>query len=46
LAKLGHVVKRTGDDYYSGSAKAIEFLPSGNLAGASDHRREAFALGA
>ena len=46
LAKLGHVVKRTGDDYYSGSAKAIEFLPSGNLAGASDHRREAFTLGA
>ena len=45
LAAFGHKAKRRDDGYFYGSAKAIEFLPSGNLAGAADHRREAFALG-
>jgi len=45
LAALGHKVRRADDGYYYGSAKAIELLPSGNLAGAGDHRREAFAGG-
>lgn len=44
LAQMGHKAKRAADAYFYGSAKAIEFLPSGNLAGAGDHRREAFAL--
>ncbi len=42
---MGHKVKRAADPYYYGSAKAIEVLGSGMLAGAADHRREAFALG-
>lgn len=46
LAQLGRIVKRAEDDYFYGSAKAIEFLRTGNLAGAADHRREAVALGA
>ena len=45
LAGMGHKARRGGDPYYFGSAKAIEWLSSGNLAGAGDHRREAFALG-
>ena len=45
LAAMGHTAKRAEDPFFYGSAKAIEFLPSGNLAGAADHRREAFALG-
>ncbi|HUZ74035.1 MAG TPA: gamma-glutamyltransferase family protein [Stellaceae bacterium] len=45
LAAMGHSVKRAADPYYYGSAKAIEILGSGTLAGAGDHRREAFALG-
>ena len=45
LAAMGHAVTRAPDPYYYGSAKAIELLPSGTLAGAGDHRREAFALG-
>jgi gamma-glutamyltranspeptidase len=45
LAAMGHNVTRAADPYYYGSAKAIELLGSGMLAGAGDHRREAFALG-
>ena len=45
LAAMGHEVSRSPDPYFYGSAKAIEFLASGALAGAGDHRREAFALG-
>lgn len=45
LARYGHKVRRGGDPYFFGSAKCIEWLPSGNLAGAGDHRREAFAAG-
>ena len=45
LAEVGHAAKQRDDGYFFGSAKAIEILPSGNLAGAADHRREAFALG-
>jgi gamma-glutamyltranspeptidase/glutathione hydrolase len=45
LAGMGHKVRKADDPYFYGSAKAIEFPPSGNLAGTADHRREAFALG-
>ena len=45
LARLGHQARRGGDPYFYGSAKAIEWLPSGTLAGAGDHRREAFVAG-
>lgn len=45
LAKLGHTAIHGGDSYYYGSAKAVEWLDTGNLAGAGDHRREAFAAG-
>ena len=45
LAEMGHTAKRAEDAFFYGSAKAIEILPSGNFAGAGDHRREAFALG-
>jgi gamma-glutamyltranspeptidase len=45
LAEMGHKAKRAEDSFFYGSAKAIEILPSGNFAGAGDHRREAFALG-
>jgi gamma-glutamyltranspeptidase len=45
LAAMGHEVKRSPDPYFYGSAKAIEYLRPGTLAGAGDHRREAFALG-
>lgn len=45
LAAMGHAARRTDDPYFYGSAKAIEVLASGTLAGAADHRREAFALG-
>ena len=45
LNGMGHAVRQGGDAYFFGSAKAIEWLPSGNLAGAGDHRREAFVLG-
>jgi len=45
LAAMGHSVRRAEDSFFYGSAKAIEILPTGNFAGAGDHRREAFALG-
>jgi gamma-glutamyltranspeptidase/glutathione hydrolase len=45
LAGMGHQARRAEDAFFYGSAKAIEILPSGNFAGAGDHRREAFALG-
>jgi len=45
LAAMGHEASRSPDPYFYGSAKAIEILPGGTLAGAGDHRREAFALG-
>jgi gamma-glutamyltranspeptidase/glutathione hydrolase len=45
LAAMGHEASRSPDPYFYGSAKAIELLASGTLAGAGDHRREAFALG-
>jgi gamma-glutamyltranspeptidase len=45
LAEMGHKAKRADDAFFYGSAKAIEILPTGNFAGAGDHRREAFALG-
>jgi gamma-glutamyltranspeptidase len=45
LASLGHKAKRAEDAYFYGSAKAIEILDAGTLAGSADHRREAFALG-
>jgi gamma-glutamyltranspeptidase/glutathione hydrolase len=44
LGEMGHKAKRAQDAFFFGSAKAIEILPSGNFAGAGDHRREAFAL--
>jgi gamma-glutamyltranspeptidase len=45
LAALGHRAERRDDGYFYGSAKAIERLPSGNLAGGADFRREGFAAG-
>jgi gamma-glutamyltranspeptidase len=45
LANVGYEVKRSEDDYFYGSAKAIEFLQGGTLAGGADSRREAVALG-
>jgi gamma-glutamyltranspeptidase/glutathione hydrolase len=45
LAAMGHKARHADDPFYYGSAKALEILPSGNFAGAGDHRREAFALG-
>jgi gamma-glutamyltranspeptidase len=45
LAAMGHAVKKRQDPFFYGSAKAIERFASGNLAGAADQRREAFALG-
>ena len=45
LAAMGHNAKQREDGYFYGSAKLIEFLPSGALAGGADFRREAFALG-
>ena len=45
LTSMGHKVRKAEDPFYYGSAKALEILPSGNFAGAGDHRREAFALG-
>jgi gamma-glutamyltranspeptidase/glutathione hydrolase len=45
LAAMGHKVRKADDPYFYGSAKVIERLRSGNLSGAADHRREAFALG-
>ncbi len=45
LASYGHKARRGGDPYFFGSAKCIEWLPTGNLAGAGDHRREAFVAG-
>jgi gamma-glutamyltranspeptidase/glutathione hydrolase len=45
LAAMGHHARRAEDGFFYGSAKAIEILPTGNFAGAADHRREAFALG-
>jgi len=45
LADMGHSASQADDPYYYGSAKAIELLPSGMLAGAGDRHREAAALG-
>ena len=45
LAAMGHKATRRDDGYFYGSAKAIELLPSGALAGGADFRREGFALG-
>jgi gamma-glutamyltranspeptidase len=45
LASLGHNAERRDDGYFYGSAKAIELLSSGNLAGGADFRREGFAAG-
>jgi len=45
LARMGHKAERAEDAYFYGSAKAIELLASGTLAGGADYRREAFALG-
>ena len=45
LAAMGHKASRRDDGYFYGSAKAIELLPSGALAGGADFRREGFALG-
>lgn len=45
LALAGYKVTRIEDDYFYGSAKAIEFLPNDTLAGGADSRREAAALG-
>ncbi len=45
LAAMGHRASQEDDPYFYGSAKAIELLPSGMLAGAGDRHREAAALG-
>jgi len=45
LAAMGHRAQRAEDAYFYGSAKAIELLDTGTLAGGADYRREAFALG-
>jgi gamma-glutamyltranspeptidase/glutathione hydrolase len=45
LAGMGHSASQADDPYFYGSAKAIERLPSGMLAGAGDRHREAAALG-
>jgi gamma-glutamyltranspeptidase len=45
LARMGHKAERAEDAYFYGSAKAIELLEAGTLAGGADYRREAFALG-
>jgi gamma-glutamyltranspeptidase/glutathione hydrolase len=45
LARMGHKAARAEDAYFFGSAKAIELLATGTLAGGADYRREAFALG-
>jgi gamma-glutamyltranspeptidase/glutathione hydrolase len=45
LAAMGHKAERADDAYFYGSAKAIELLATGALAGGADYRREAFALG-
>jgi gamma-glutamyltranspeptidase len=45
LARMGHKAERADDAYFYGSAKAIELLDTGTLAGGADYRREAFALG-
>jgi gamma-glutamyltranspeptidase/glutathione hydrolase len=45
LARMGHKAARAEDAYFFGSAKAIELLATGTLAGGADYRRETFALG-
>jgi gamma-glutamyltranspeptidase/glutathione hydrolase len=45
LAAMGHSASQADDPYFYGSAKAIELMPSGMLAGAGDRHREAAALG-
>lgn len=45
LSRFGHKAKRRDDGYFYGSAKVIECLADGTLAGGADHRREGFALG-
>ena len=45
LSQRGHPAERRDDGYFYGSAKVVEALPTGALAGGADFRREAFALG-
>jgi gamma-glutamyltranspeptidase/glutathione hydrolase len=45
LSAMGHRASRRDDGYFYGSAKVVEALPAGTLAGGADFRREAFALG-
>ena len=45
LSERGHRAERRDDGYFYGSAKVVEALPAGTLAGGADFRREAFALG-
>jgi gamma-glutamyltranspeptidase len=45
LSRMGHCASRRDDGYFYGSAKVVEALPGGTLAGGADYRREAFALG-
>jgi gamma-glutamyltranspeptidase len=45
LSERGHRAERRDDGYFYGSAKVVEALPTGTLAGGADFRREAFALG-
>jgi gamma-glutamyltranspeptidase/glutathione hydrolase len=45
LSEHGHRAERRDDGYFYGSAKVVEALATGTLAGGADFRREAFALG-
>jgi gamma-glutamyltranspeptidase/glutathione hydrolase len=45
-ADFGFKTKRASGAAFFGSAKLIEVMPNGVLAGAADHRREAYAVGA
>jgi gamma-glutamyltranspeptidase/glutathione hydrolase len=45
LSERGHRAERRDDGYFYGSAKVVEALSAGSLAGGADFRREAFALG-
>jgi len=45
LSERGHRAERRYDGYFYGSAKVVEVLASGAIAGGADFRREGFALG-
>jgi gamma-glutamyltranspeptidase/glutathione hydrolase len=45
LAESGYEARQAHDDFFFGSAKAIEILPTGFLLGSGDQRREAIAIG-